>query len=80
MPVPRTTVPVLVARLGEDGRLLMISDARSAGGGFVARLRLSRGGELRGCGAVRRLTFGMPGEERRRRAAAPWMLATNVNI
>lgn len=40
-PVPRTAVPVLVMRFGEDGRVFMISDARSEGGGFdvlIARL------------------------------------------
>lgn len=41
-PVPRTTVPVLVIRLGEEGRLLMISEARSAGGGGFDELAIPR--------------------------------------
>ena len=32
-PVPRRAAPVLVIRPGEEGRLLIISEARSAGGG-----------------------------------------------
>lgn len=31
-PEPRMTVPVLVTKLGEEGSLLMISEAFSAGG------------------------------------------------
>jgi len=34
-PDPRMTVPVLVTKLGEDGSLLMISEALSAGGWVV---------------------------------------------
>ena len=32
--MPRTTDPVFVTRLGEEGRVLMISAARSSGGGL----------------------------------------------
>ena len=40
-PVPRRAVPVFVMRLGEDGNLSMISEARSEGGrGLVAIKRL----------------------------------------
>jgi hypothetical protein len=39
-PVPRRMEPVLVIRPGEDGAALMISDARSAGSGFEAMVRL----------------------------------------
>jgi hypothetical protein len=48
-PVPRTAVPVLVRRDGEDGSLLMSSDARWSGVG-VERARL--GGAVRVCGCV----------------------------
>lgn len=33
-PVPKTTLPVFVMRLGEEGRFSMISEARCSGGGF----------------------------------------------
>jgi len=42
-PVPKIAVPVLVMRFGEEGSLLMISEARSSGGGVledVANVRL----------------------------------------
>ncbi len=32
--MPRTTEPVFVTRLGDEGRVLMISAARSSGGGL----------------------------------------------
>lgn len=43
-PVPRITEPVLVMRLGEEGSLLISSEARSGGGGgLVDMLRLRIG-------------------------------------
>jgi hypothetical protein len=41
-PVPRIAVPVLVMRFGEDGSLLMISEARSEGGGGLEVLAIER--------------------------------------
>lgn len=41
-PVPRMTEPVFVTRLGEEGRLLMISAARSSGGGLLDELAMPR--------------------------------------
>lgn len=49
-PVPRTTAPVLVTKLGDEGTLSMISEARSAGGfcseriDVAAKERLERKG------------------------------------
>jgi len=39
-PVPRIAVPVFVMRLGDEGSLSITSEARSAGGGFEAIVRL----------------------------------------
>lgn len=41
-PVPRTAVPVLVIRPGEEGSLLMISEARSDGGGGFEEVAIER--------------------------------------
>ena len=41
-PVPSKAVPVLVMRFGEEGNLLITSDARSAGGGGFDELAMER--------------------------------------
>lgn len=47
--MPRMTDPVLVTRLGEEGRLLIISEARCSGGGLdpLAIVRLYTNNRLK---------------------------------